>query len=70
MIFSISPENKLAAARAGLAAVEEDVFTACLSLNMNPADVSDDFSSDDPSYALLSDAMQRLRDAKAYVASL
>ena len=70
MIFSISDEKKTAAAQAGIVACEEDVFMACVSLGIDSDDVEDDYTSDDPNYAVLSDAMQRLRDAKAYLASI
>jgi hypothetical protein len=70
MIFSISNEKKRSAALNGVAACEEDVFMACMSLNIDPVSVADDYSSDDPSYEVLSDAMQKLRDAKAYLAAL
>lgn len=70
MQFSLSRDEKIEAARIGLAACEEEVFVAAMALGISVVDIPDNFSSSDPSQALLDAAMKKLRNANKYISTL
>ena len=70
MDYTLNNDEKIEACEVALLALEEDVLIECLGLGIEASDVAEDFTSDDPSYQRLVDALARLKAGKEYLAGL
>ena len=67
MVFSLSTEERIAAAESGLTCIEDEIIIAALDLNIDPWAMPDDWHSDDIEHQVLNLFMQRRRIAEEWL---
>ena len=70
MNYTLNDAEKMEACELALSLIESDILAECLALALDPSDIDEEFTSDDPQYKQLTDALDRLKACKEYMAGL